>query len=57
MRQKNINQIESKYLRKIAQTNESNKITKNCCLSRYKRLSSNKINYMFVPRKSKTKEQ
>ena len=39
----------------IEQTNKSNKIAKNCWLSRYKRLSWNKRNYMFAPPKNKRK--
>ena len=39
----------------IWQRNQSNTIAKNCLLSRYERSRSNKINYMFVPPKNKTK--
>ena len=41
----------------IGHRNKSNKIAKNCLLSRYKRSRSNKINYMFVPPKNETKKQ
>ena len=41
--------------KKIGRRNKSNKIAKNCCLSRYKRSRQNKINYMFVPSKIQTK--
>ena len=57
IRQKNKKQNKNKYLKNIQQTNKSNKIAKNCWLSRYKRSKSNQINYMFVPPKKKTKKQ
>ena len=41
----------------IGRRNKSNKIAKNCCLSRYKSSRSNKINYVFVTSKKKTKNQ
>ena len=45
------------YLKNTGQTNKSNKIAKNCWLSGYKRIRSNKINQMVVHPKNKTKKQ
>ena len=42
--------------KRIRRRNKSNKIAKNCCLSRYKRSRQNKINYMFVSSKTQTKK-
>ena len=55
LRQKN-NRTKNKYLKKYWAKNKSNKIATNCSLSKYKRLTSNKINYMFVLSKNKRKK-
>ena len=41
----------------IGSKNKSNKIAKNCWLSRYKRSTSSKINYIFLPPKKKKKKE
>ena len=55
---KNNQQSKNKVPKKnIRQTNKSNKVCKNCCLSRYKTFRSNKIKYILVPPKYKIRKQ
>ena len=55
---KNNQQSKNKVPKKnIRQTNKSNKVGKNCWLSKYKTFRSNKIKYIFVPPKYKIRKQ
>ena len=58
VRRKNNKKNNSSVRKKnIGQINKSNKIAKNCWFSRYKSPTSNKMNYLFVRPKNKTKKQ
>ena len=54
-KKKTINKSKISTSKNVEQTNKSNKIARNCWLSRSERLTSNKINYMFLPPKHEKK--